>query len=213
MKKLVYLVVLAAFSTATVNAQDSSGSTQRSQGYAGERMNKKFIWSIGIESTLPLGHFNSYSSFGLGGSLQGEFKAADRLGITLNLGFIDYFGKTVDSIKYSDFKYWPLMAGLKWYLTDMFYIHGQAGPGFGTNGLGTSFWYGGGLGLYISKSIDLELKYTGWSQNVVNTSGGGVNYNNGGYGGGGNGGGGGGVYGGGYGGHYPTIGLRLAYNF
>jgi len=145
-------------------------------------MNKKFIWSIGVEPSIPLGNFSNYTGFGIGGSLQGEYKPADRLGITLNFGFIDYFGKTVDTVKYSDFKYWPLMAGLKYYFTDMFYIHGQAGPGFGTDGLGTSFWYGGGLGLNLGRAFDVELKYTGWKQNAVNTSTSGGN--NGGYGGG-----------------------------
>jgi hypothetical protein len=98
------------------------------------------------------------------------------------------------------------MAGLKLYLSDMFYIHGQAGPGFGTNGLGTSFWYGGGLGLNLGSAFDVEVKYTGWKQNEVPMS---MSSGYGGYS--------GqapmpspGPY---YGGHYPTIGLRLGFNF
>ena len=117
------------------------------------------------------------------------------------------------------------MGGLKLYLSNMFYVHGQAGPGFGTNGLGTSFWYGGGIGFNLSKAIDAEIKYTGWKQHIVTANGtyGGTNGStnggtNGGYGGNttgtGNGGTGTGTgTTGGYGGHYPTIGLRLAYNF
>lgn len=124
------------------------------------------------------------------------------------------------------------MGGLKLYLSNMFYVHGQAGAGFGANGLGTSFWYGAGIGFNLSKAIDAEIKYTGWKQHLVTMSTGGGTY------GGTNGGttGGTGTYGsggsttgtgssgtgtgtgtstgtGGYGGHYPTIGLRLAYNF
>jgi hypothetical protein len=200
MKKLVYLIVLAAFSAA--NAQDTLITTQKPQGYAGKRMDRTFIWSIGVEPSIPLGNFNDYSSFGLGGSLQGEYKPGNRVGITLNAGFIDYFGKTVENVNYPDFKYIPVMAGAKLYLSDMFYIHGQAGPGFGTNGLGTSFWYGGGLGLNLGRAFDVEVKYTGWKQNEVTmaTDGGtpapppGTPP---------------GPY---YGGHYPTIGIRLAYN-
>jgi hypothetical protein len=167
--------------------------------------NKTFIWSIGIEPSIPVGHFNDYSGFGLGGSLQGEYKPG-RAGITLNLGYIDYFGKTTNGISYNDFKYWPLMGGLKYYMGKA-YLHGQAGAGFGSNGLGTSFWYGAGIGTNFSKAIDAEIKYTGWKQGLVSdtTGGGGGVY-------GGTGGGTGGT-GGGYGGHYPTIGLRLAYSF
>ncbi|HWB93707.1 MAG TPA: hypothetical protein VG605_17730 [Puia sp.] len=206
MKKFVYLIAFAAFSAA--NAQDTSGTSQRSQGYAGSGMNKAFTWSIGVEPSLPVGNFNQYSAFGLGGSLQGEYKPGDRVGITLNGGFIDYFGKTVDNVKYPDFKYIPVMAGVKLYFGDIFYIHGQAGPGFGTNGLGTSFWYGGGPGVSLGRAVDLEIKYTGWKQNEVSMPAGG------------------GYMGGTpppstpspapgpyYGGHYSVIGLRLAYIF
>jgi len=203
MKKLAYLMALAAFSTA--KAQDSLNTTRLSQDYSGKRT---FIWSIGVEPSMPVGNFNNYSGFGLGGSLQGEVKPGDRVGITLNAGYIDYFGKTVNGVKYPDFKYIPVMAGVKLYLGDVFYIHGQAGPGFGTNGLGTSFWYGGGPGVNIGRAVDLELKYTGWKQNDITTatSGGNGGYNNptptptpspGPY----------------YGGHYSVIGLCLAYTF
>lgn len=218
MKQLICLIGLAAFSAA--NAQDAP---QESKGYGGKTTNKTFIWSIGVEPSIPLGSFKDYSGFGLGGSLQGEYKPGKRVGITVNAGYIDYFGKTVNDVNYPDFKYWPVMGGLKLYLSNMFYIHGQAGPGFGTNGLGTSFWYGGGLGFNIGRAVDAEIKYTGWKQNEVSMAsdhGGGTGGGNGGgYGtGGGTGTGGTGGTGtgggtGGYGGHYPTIGLRLAYNF
>jgi len=180
MRKLAYLLLLAAFSAA--HAQDTV--------LAG----KKMIWSAGIESALPLGNFHDYSTIGLGASLQGEYKPCTRVGITLNFGFIDYFGNTVDHVKYPDFKYWPLMGGLKWYMTHAVYIHGQAGPGFGANELGTSFWYGGGLGVILERALELELKYTGWKQKDA---------------------GGGGAYssGGAYEGHYSTVGMRLAYDF
>ncbi len=205
MKKLICVIALAAFSAA--NAQDTSNAMQRSQGYNGNGMNRTFIWSIGVEPSVPIGNFSSYSGFGLGGSLQGEYKPGNSIGITVNAGFVDYFGKTVENVKYPDFKYIPVMAGVKWYITNAFYIHGQAGPGFGTNGLGTSFWYGGGPGINIGKAVDVELKYTGWKQNEESmTTGGGYQmpppgtppetppgpY---------------------YGGHYSVIGLRAAFNF
>src|ERR1051326_7865991 len=102
------------------------------------------------------------------------------------------------------------MGGLKLYMSDKSYIHGQAGAGFGEKGLGTSFWYGAGIGCKLGKAVDAELRYMGWKQNEITsyhgTSGGYC-----GYGGGGTTGGTTGGYG--YGGHYSTFGLRVAVVF
>ena len=80
------------------------------------------------------------------------------MGITINAGYVDYFGKSVDSFEYADFKYWPVMGGVKFYTSNMTYVHGQAGAGFGTEGLGTSFWYGAGFGFKLGKVVDAELR-------------------------------------------------------
>ena len=203
MKKIILVIAMAAFTIST-NGQDTSMvSSPHIYASGNSYSNKTFIGGIGIEPSVPFGHFKRYSGFGFGGSVQGELKLK-KVGITLNVGYIDYFGKTVDTIKYSDFKYWPVLAGLKFYLSDKVYIHPQAGPGFGNNGLGTSFWYGAGIGFNLSKAIDAELKYTGWKQKTIvsNSATAGGTY-----------GGNGGTGDGGYGGHYPVIGLRLAYNF
>ena len=203
MKKIILVMAMAAFTIST-NGQDTyMVSSPHIYASGNSYSNKTFIGGIGIEPSVPFGHFKRYSGFGFGGSVQGELKLK-KVGITLNVGYIDYFGKTVDTIKYSDFKYWPVLAGLKFYLSDKVYIHPQAGPGFGNNGLGTSFWYGAGIGFNLSKAIDAELKYTGWKQKTIasNSATGGGTY-----------GGNGGTGGGGYGGHYPVIGLRVAYNF
>ncbi|MGZ3851065.1 MAG: hypothetical protein ACXVKI_18185 [Flavisolibacter sp.] len=162
---------------------------------------KTFISSIGVKPSVPFGHFSNYSGFGLGGNIQGEFKPS-RWGISLNAGYIDYFGKTVNGLKYRDFKYIPILAGLKYYLSSKSFLHGQAGPGFGTNKLGTSFWYGAGIGQKLGKTLDAELAYTGWKQSLTSTSGTSI------YGPGTTGG-----TGGAYGGHYRTIDLRIGFNF
>ena len=210
MKNLLLIMAISVFAISTnaqdttmVNRQDTS-MVLASNTYSSS--NKTFIGSIGIEPSIPFGHFNRYSGFGFGGSLQGELKPG-KVGVTLSIGYIDYFGKSLDTVKYSDFKYWPVLAGLKFYLSKSAYIHPQAGAGFGSKGLGTSFWYGAGMGFNLSKAIDAELKYTGWKQNLISAN----STSRGPYGGGTTGGSGG--NGGGYGGHYPIIGLRLAYNF
>lgn len=222
MKRLFFLMTLAASSIA-IQAQDTMSrladtlrTTQESYGYANTKTSKSFIWSIGIEPSMPVGHFRTYSSFGLGGSLQGEYKAGSMIGLTINAGYIDYFGKTANGISYSDFKYWPIMGGAKFYMGKSTFFHPQAGAGFGTNGLGTSFWYGAGLGFNLGKTVDAEFKYAGWKQHLVGlhgTSGG--TGGTGGYGPTGGTGGTGGTTGGGggYGGHYSTLGVRLGINF
>src|SRR5437762_3776874 len=205
--KKVSLLIFVTSVLISANAQDSSVTATdnysvktKNHNYGNVTLDKSFIWSIGIEPSIPVGHFHDYAGFGFGSSLQGEIKPGKNVGITINAGYIAYSGKTVDSFKYSSFKYWPVMGGLKIYMGKA-YLHGQAGAGFGTNELGTSFWYGAGLGINFTKRIDAELRYAGWKQSEV-TSGSGNS---------------GGIYGdgggGGYGGHYSTIGLRLAVNF
>ncbi|MEX6690951.1 hypothetical protein QTN47_25810 [Danxiaibacter flavus] len=206
MKKLVFIAAVTALSL-SVKAQDSSGTQTEQLAHRNSPDNRTFIWSLGVEPSMPIGHFHDYSNFGLGGSLQGEYRPGKRVGITANAGYIDYFGKTVDTISYANFKYWPVMGGLKLYMSDRSYIHGQAGAGFGEKGLGTSFWYGAGIGCGIGKAIDVELRYMGWKQNEIPSNHG----TTGGY--YGNGPGTTGGTGGGYGGHYSTIGLRLAVKF
>jgi hypothetical protein len=212
MKKIIFVIV-AAFSIEAANAQDSLNTSNtyanKDENYADNEnptLDKTFIWSIGLEPSIPVGHFHDLANFGFGGSLQGEIKAGRNVGITISGGYITYSGKTVDSINYPNFKYWPVMGGLKVYMGKA-YLHGQAGAGFGEENLGTSFWYGAGLGINFTKRIDAEFRYMGWKQNEVSSSGEGGGIYNGGN--GGNGGTGTPVYGG----HYSTLGLRLAVNF
>jgi hypothetical protein len=198
MRRLFFAVVVILLSDYAVQAQDTY--TDKSPS-----MKNNFKWNIGLEPAVPVGNFHNFSNFGLGGSFQGEYRPG-KLGITLSAGYVNYFGKTVDTIEYANFKYWPVMGGLKLHMSGKSYLHGEAGAGFGEKDLGTSFWYGAGVGFELGRACDLEFKYTGWNQNEISKSSNG----NGGYNGGGTGGGGGG---GGYGGHYSTLSVRLAYVF
>jgi len=218
MKKLFFVIAITAFSIA-VYSQDStvmnntySDKNKSSTYHENPTLDKTLIWSIGIEPSTPIGHFHDYAKFGLGASLQAELKAGKNVGITLSAGYIAYGGKTIDSFKYSNFKYWPVMGGLKLYMGKA-YVHGQAGAGFGEEGIGTSFWYGAGVGINFTKRVDAELRYMGWKQDIINVTNEGSTGNGGGVYGGTGGNGGNGGTGGGYGGHYSTIGLRIAVNF
>lgn len=79
MKRLFFLIAIAAIPYA-INAQDSTYASTNASTYSTKNgsSNKNFIWTIIIEPSLPVGHFHSYSRFGLGGSLQGEYKPGKR---------------------------------------------------------------------------------------------------------------------------------------
>ncbi len=212
MKKVLVYIAIAVISY-SASAQNDSTSQEvpyQSNKSNGSDYGKTRFWTIAINPSMPIGHFNTYSGFGLGGYLGWEYKTSRSFGITLNAGYIDYFGKNTNGIKYSDFSYIPLLVGAKFYFgRGSFYFHPEAGAGFGSSGLGTSFWYGAGFADKLSKTIDLELKYVGWHQNLINNSSSRGTYGS--TGGSGGNGGGGGTGGGGYGGHYSTIDLKLGF--
>jgi hypothetical protein len=57
------------------------------------------------------------------------------------------------------------LAGVKYYFSPKVYAHGQLGAGFGTSsGSGTSFVYTPGVGFHLSNSVDLLVKYVGYSR-------------------------------------------------
>ena len=155
MKKLLFIVAIAAISTTTFAQKKAAASSD-----------SKIIFSLGVEAGLPVGSFGDFYSFGIGGSLQGEYLVAKELGITLNAGYIDYLGKTINGVKVAAAGIVPVMAGLKYNFTGGPYIHGQLGAGFGTqSGAGTSFAYAAGIGYGFTKAIDAEVKYQAYSNN------------------------------------------------
>jgi hypothetical protein len=152
MKKLL-LASIIVLTVASVNAQDKAMSTGGG-----------IQFSIGVEPSLPIGDFNTLYNFGIGGSLQGEYKASSDLGITLNAGYLTYSGKTISGFKFPAYSIVPVMAGFKYYFSPKVYGHGQLGVSIGTSSGATSnFTYSPGIGFYISNNVDLLLKYTGIS--------------------------------------------------
>jgi hypothetical protein len=159
MKKLLFVVAIVAISV-SVNAQKKKSTTSDS----------KMSFSLGVEAALPIGDFGDFYSFGIGGSVEGQYHASQNVGITLNAGYIDYIGKTVDfsgfSVKYPSSGVVPVMAGVRYTFTGGPYIHGQIGGAFGTQtGAGTSLAYAGGIGYDFVKAIGAEVKYQAYSKN------------------------------------------------
>jgi hypothetical protein len=155
MKKLFLALAIITLGATTLKAQKSS---------------TPIIWSVGAEASLPIGNFQDVYSFGIGATVQGEYKAADELGLTLNTGYINYFGKSITfggvSIDANDFGMIPLLAGVKYHFSPQLYAQGQLGAAFSTtSGGGTSFAYTPGVGFTLSRNVDLLVKYLGLSQN------------------------------------------------
>jgi hypothetical protein len=166
---------------------------------------KRFQLGAGIESYVPIGHFSKYSSFGWGASARGEFKPHKRLGITGTARYVEYSGKTINKVNFTRFNYYTAMVGLKNYpgQSARLFVHWQAGIGIGASGLGSSFWYGAGVGTDLSRIVDLELGYMGWQQSEVmtklNNDASQIEATR--------------LRAAGYGGHHSTIGLRLGVKF
>jgi hypothetical protein len=152
MKKLL-LASIIVLTFASVNAQDKGMSSVGG-----------IQFSIGVEPSLPIGDFADFYNFGIGGSLQGEYKASSDLGITLNAGYLTYSAKTFNGFKPDAYGIVPVMAGFKYYFSPKVYGHGQLGVSIGTSSGATSnFTYSPGIGFYISNNVDLLLKYVGIS--------------------------------------------------
>ena len=174
MKKLL-LATIILLTVASVKAQNKGMSSDGS-----------IQFSIGVEPSLPIGDFHTIGyTFGIGGSLQGEYKASSDLGITLSAGYITYSAKDITvsgfTFKAPSYGIVPVLAGFKYYFSPKVYGHGQLGVSIGTSSGATSnFTYSPGIGFYVSNNIDLLLKFTGISGN---------------------------------GGSLNSVGARLAYNF
>jgi hypothetical protein len=159
MKKYL-LFVAAAFGTASLFAQ--------------EVKSKKVIFSVGAEAAVPVGDYNSVSSFAFGGTAQAEYLASNKVGITLNSGYINYFGKRFDlpgygSLKRESFGQIPVLAGIRYYFIKDIYVSGQLGISQVTKGAGAGFTYAPGIGFKFSV-LDATVKYMGVAFNGVTLS-------------------------------------------
>ncbi len=138
------------------------------------------IFSIGLEAFIVMGkiHGTSYTSGGIG-SIQLEDKIADNLGITLNLGYHDFTEKdvTLYGSTYTPgyFGLFPLLTGLKYYISSTVYGQVQLGAAISTGKYshvvksGTSFFaYSPGVGFIVFKRLDVLLKFSDFSEHSTN---------------------------------------------
>jgi opacity protein-like surface antigen len=146
----IILIGFLFFSPVLLKAQNSAGI-----GIAGE---------IG----LPSGNFTNLSGIGLGASVKADLPVAENFAITLNAGFMNFFGRSNQLFNVQDLTYIPAKAGLKYQLSESFYAEGQLGAALPLNkeqktlfawspGIGNQFKLSGG------NKLDLGIRYEGWT--------------------------------------------------
>ena len=127
---------------------------------------KDLKFSIGVIGALPTGDLKTTSKFGIGGSIQGEYKAAPDFGLTLSLDYISFSGKSfsdgTNSVSGPTLSLIPILAGGRYYFGGGAYASAQVGvtiakfSGFPSS---SAFTYAPGIGYYLSPNFDLLLKY------------------------------------------------------
>ncbi|WP_367868007.1 hypothetical protein [Pedobacter sp. WC2423] len=157
MKKIILAIIVVTVSILNTNAQQKEQEQKKNKN--------RITYSLGGDIGVPAGYVSTYSSLVAGASLQAEYPALKRIGITGNAGYLNFIakrgGKGVPFI--------PLLAGLKYYFTPLIYASGQAGISFyggrdhGDGQGGGSgekyFTYVPGVGFKTSKHFDVLLKY------------------------------------------------------
>ena len=92
-------------------------------------------YSVAVDAGLPTGDFSDTHNWSLGGSLQADIPVAKQLFVTVNAGYNNIFGKTINgtSLKYTDVQLIPAKAGLKYFPIQNVYVQGEAGAAFLVN--------------------------------------------------------------------------------
>lgn len=152
MKKLLLFSVMAIFGLSNVNAQSFNG---------------------GIGVGLPTGDADDFLSFAINADLSYTWNVSDSFDAGLATGLIYVFGKDwkdgPNTIKVEDGQYLPLAATGKLKVLDKFFILADLGYTIGINdGNDGGFYYRSGFGYSISDNMNLNLSYTGISQDYWN---------------------------------------------
>ena len=119
--KLIYLIALISF-TLTAKAQYSP-------------VPDTIRYSVGVDGAFPNGTFGTEYKYGLGASLQVDFPLTERIYITGNAGFDNFFAAaastsnpmTIINVPQVNMKYTPIKIGFKYLLIRSFYVQAEGG--------------------------------------------------------------------------------------
>jgi len=123
---------------------------------------------IAAEIGLPSSNFSNLSGIGLGTSVKADLPVAENFAITLNAGFMNFFGRRNQLFNVQNLIYIPTKAGLKYQLSESFYAEGQLGAALPLNkGQKVLFVWSPGIGNQFKLSggnkLDLGIRYEGWT--------------------------------------------------
>jgi hypothetical protein len=166
-KTFTLLFALVALSF-TVTAQTATTTTSTG-----------VIYSVGFETGISAGNFNTSYRWNVGGSIQADIPVAGQLYATVNAGYLNFNGK--DNINGSglsapNIRLLPVMAGFKFFPVKMFYVQGDAGAAIALNKTETgftqtaAFLYSPQIGTVFNVGgknyIDAGLRYEGTTKFV-----------------------------------------------
>lgn len=131
------------------NAQKSSSSA--SSG---------FKFGIGPRVGIVVGDYDQIFGFVAGGELQGEYMFSPQASATLTTGYTNFSGKS----GYGSTGFIPVLAGVRYYPSNQFFVSGRIGLNFSTeSGGGSWFTYEPQVGYNMDK-FQLALGYQGASK-------------------------------------------------
>ena len=164
MKRIILAIILIATTIVSVQAQSATNASVNTLPQD-QKAKKSIRFSIGGDIGVPTGFLADYSSLAVGGSLQAEYPLTKQLALSVNAGYLDFVAKRGGK----SLPFIPVLGGLRYDVTPLIYISGQAGVSFyggrdknDGNGGGSGekyLTYVPGLGLHASKRFDLLLKY------------------------------------------------------
>jgi hypothetical protein len=130
--KITTLALAFAGLSFAAKAQTTTTTTTSTTTKSGIR------YSIGVDAGIPTGTFNNAYKWNLGGSVQADIPVANQLFVTINAGYNNVFGETINiasgttnsTLEVPNLQLLPVKAGLKFFPVANFYIQGEAGAAF-----------------------------------------------------------------------------------
>lgn len=124
--------------------------------------------SVGAEIGLPTGNFSGISAIGAGASIKLDLPVFNQFALSLNAGYMNFFGRRNQVLIVKDLTYIPLKVGLKYFLSEGFYAEAQLGAGLPVNqGQKTLFVWSPGVGNIFKLPgkglLDVGLRYEAWT--------------------------------------------------